>query len=276
MANSFVFYESFRDATRNLPANERLALYESIIDYALYGDEPQGLGGVLDVAFKLIRPQIDANSQRRSNGKKGGRKPSDDKKPLVSNRETNGSIAEEPAVTIEEIHRLGGKEPMVIKKETNGFTSKNHRLEKNKPNVNVNGNVNVNVNGNGEDSAPARDPYDPEVKETFSLLTSESSELFPSQVTRESVLQWCDDVGHDLVRATIHQVFSENVKDKKPWKYIEKRLIDYHGRGIRTQEEVTAYETSRKNNRKAAPSIPTYEPDEMDFDAVMERVGVTG
>lgn len=127
----------------------------------------------------LIRPRIDANSQRRSNGKKGGRKPSDDKKPLVSNRETNGSIAEEPVVTIEEIHRLGGKEPLVIKKETNGFTSENHRLEKNKPNVNVNGNVNVNANGNGEDSAPARDPYDPEVKETFSLLTSESSELFP-------------------------------------------------------------------------------------------------
>ena len=144
----------------------------------------------LDVAFKLIRPQIDANSQRRSNGKKGGRKPSDDKKPMVPNQETNGSIAEEPVVTIEEIHRLGEKEPVVLKKETNGFTSENHRLEKNKPNVNVNGNVNVNVNGNGEDSAPARDPYDPEVKETFSLLTSESSELFPSQVTRESVLQW--------------------------------------------------------------------------------------
>lgn len=259
--NSFVFYESFRDATRDIPEKDRLALYEAVMDYALYDKMPEGLSNITAPLFKLIKPQLDANNKRREGGKKGGRSQRNEDKPMVPQEETYG---------------LKNDKPMVLQEKTIGTEEENHRLEKNKPNVNVNGNVNVNVNGNGEDSASAHGLYDPEVKETFSLLTSESSELFPSQVTRESVLQWCDDVGHDLVRATIHQVFSENEKDKKPWKYIEKRLIDYHGRGIRTQEEVTAYETSRKNNRKAAPSIPTYEPDEMDFDAVMERMGVTG
>lgn len=77
-ATSFVFYESFRDASRNLDDATRLALYEAIMDYSLYGDEPDEGNPVAAAMFKLVRPVLDANTKRRENGRNGGRPASTD------------------------------------------------------------------------------------------------------------------------------------------------------------------------------------------------------
>lgn len=72
--DGFIFYESFRDATKGLPDDTRLLLYDALTDYALYGTEPDLADDAVALGyFKLMRPQIDANNRRRENGLHGGR-----------------------------------------------------------------------------------------------------------------------------------------------------------------------------------------------------------
>ena len=91
-ATSFVFYESFRDASRNLDDATRLALYEAIMDYSLYGEEPDDGNPVASAMFKLVRPVLDTNAKRRENGRTGGRPASTDNqeasKPEPENNES--------------------------------------------------------------------------------------------------------------------------------------------------------------------------------------------
>ena len=106
--NSFVFYRSFKDAIDNCPEDDRLAIYESIVSYALDGTPPEITGGAIRIVWPLIEPQLNANRDKRKAGRKGG-----------APRKTNGSYNE---ITI--------GYPSVI-------TSGSHSRE---PNVNVNEN----------------------------------------------------------------------------------------------------------------------------------------
>jgi len=71
----FIFYQSFDQMINSMP-DEKLQLetYKLISKYALYGQEPQTDNWLLRALFSVIKPQIDANNKRRTNGKKGGRK----------------------------------------------------------------------------------------------------------------------------------------------------------------------------------------------------------
>ena len=128
--NSFVFYDSFRDAVEDMDDKDRLAFYEAIINYSLDGKPPDELSKELVRMFKLVKPQLDANTKRKKDGKKGGRPSKKDSENLSNNYD-------KPMVSEEENY-----------KKTSGFENKNHRLKNKKPNVNVNDNVNVNVNAN--------------------------------------------------------------------------------------------------------------------------------
>lgn len=128
--NSFVFYDSFRDSVEDMDDKDRLAFYEAIIDYSLDGKSPNGLSKELARMFKLVKPQLDANTKRKKDGKKGGR-------PSKKDDENVSNNYEETIVSEEENY-----------KKTSGFENKNHRLKNKKPNVNVNDNVNVNGNVN--------------------------------------------------------------------------------------------------------------------------------
>lgn len=127
--DSFVFYDSFRKAVKKKSDDKRLAFYEAIIDYALTGIEPD-LDEELESLFIMAKPQLDANTKRKKDGKKGGR-------PSKKDDENVSNNYEETIVSEEENY-----------KKTSGFENKNHRLKNKKPNVNVNDNVNVNVNAN--------------------------------------------------------------------------------------------------------------------------------
>jgi hypothetical protein len=124
MSESFIMYESFVDAIETLPPEDQLKAYRAISRYATKGEEPSSDIGVAYAIFLMAKPQLDANTNRRTNGGKGGRP--------------------------KENHRLENEKPMVIETETYGFENENHRLENEKPNVNVNVNENVNENVNGK------------------------------------------------------------------------------------------------------------------------------
>ena len=70
MNNSFVFYSSFYEALSELDDADRLAAYDAICRYSLTGEEPE-TAGIVRAIFLLVKPVIDANTERRENGKKG-------------------------------------------------------------------------------------------------------------------------------------------------------------------------------------------------------------
>lgn len=82
--NSFVFYKSYYEAIKELDKDSQYKIYNAIIQYALYGNEPKNdtnidtkLDANLIPIFVLIKPNIDSANNRYnasvSNGKKGGR-----------------------------------------------------------------------------------------------------------------------------------------------------------------------------------------------------------
>ena len=58
MRDSVLFYRSFYDAMKNIPPEERLKVYDSIMEYGMYDHEPD-LDGVALAIFLLAKPQID-------------------------------------------------------------------------------------------------------------------------------------------------------------------------------------------------------------------------
>ena len=89
--DGFIFYESFRSAMKDLPAETQLLLYNALADYALYDIEPDfDTNGIARGFFALMRPQIDANNRRRDAGARGGRPvKSQESEPNEHQTETN-------------------------------------------------------------------------------------------------------------------------------------------------------------------------------------------
>ncbi len=139
--DSMVLYRSFIESIvkleKQFDSEKAMQLFKAIAYYGVDGKINDDVDPIIDLMFTSIKPQIDANTKRFENGKKGGRPKktngNKDKKPVVSDNKTNGYET---------------KKPMVSKSKTNGYESKNHRLLNEKPNVNVNGNVNDNENDN--------------------------------------------------------------------------------------------------------------------------------
>ena len=114
--NSFIFYRSFYEAFQDLNDKDRLKMYDATCNLALNNVDTQ-LKGITNTVFKLIKPQVIANTERYTNGKKGGR----------PKKETTG----------------------YGKKKTIGFeNNKTTGYDLEKPNENDNVNVNDNVNEN--------------------------------------------------------------------------------------------------------------------------------
>ena len=72
MRDSVVFYRSFYEAIKMLPAEQFKASALAILEYGLDGKEPEA-EGIERTVFCMAKPQIDANNRRYKNGTKGGR-----------------------------------------------------------------------------------------------------------------------------------------------------------------------------------------------------------
>ena len=138
MNESFVFYRSFAEALKELPAEQYKEVMVALSEYALDGTMPDELSSISRMVFTLVKPQIDANTKRRENGSLGGR-PS--KKPMVSEEELN-------------------KKPMVSEKQSNE-----------KPNANANVNVNANEKEKSKEKKASR--FTPPTKEEVSAYCKE-------------------------------------------------------------------------------------------------------
>lgn len=68
---SFIFYRSFYEAIKCMPTEVQAEIYPAICEYALFGRLPKSLSEVAKGMFTLIKPNIDVNTARFENGKKG-------------------------------------------------------------------------------------------------------------------------------------------------------------------------------------------------------------
>lgn len=69
---SFIFYRSFYESLKCLSKEEQLDLFTAICEKALYNNDTK-LTGIAESLYILIAPQIDANTKRYEDGKRGGR-----------------------------------------------------------------------------------------------------------------------------------------------------------------------------------------------------------
>lgn len=70
--NQFTFYKSYFDAIQDLKKKDQSDLILALCAYALYETPPEGLSVAASVAFKLIKPTIDAGRKKAKNGSIGG------------------------------------------------------------------------------------------------------------------------------------------------------------------------------------------------------------
>lgn len=111
MRDSFIFYRSFYEGIKELPRDVQGEVLTAIMEYSLNGVTTIQLKPIAKAMFILIKPQIDANTKRYENGKKGGR---------PSNKNNQNKTETKP--------------------------NHNQKETKAKPNVNDNDNDNVNYN----------------------------------------------------------------------------------------------------------------------------------
>jgi len=127
---SYIMYKSFVDALEMLPEENYGKAMRAINRYAIYDEMPGELPADAQIVFTMARPQIDANIERRENGKKGAEYGKKGGRPKKEN--PIGVIDENPI----------------------GVNSKT-------PNVNVNVNENVNVNDNENVNVKVNDNISP-------------------------------------------------------------------------------------------------------------------
>ena len=90
MRSSFVFYESWWIAIKNLPRDVQGDVLTAIVEYGLSGETTEQLKPITKAILALVKPQIDVNNNKFENAKKGGR-PTKDKtkeKPNGNQNET--------------------------------------------------------------------------------------------------------------------------------------------------------------------------------------------
>ena len=68
----FTFYKSYYDAIQELPKKDQSDLILAICAYALYERSPEGLSVAGSIAFKLIKPTLDAGRRKAESGALGG------------------------------------------------------------------------------------------------------------------------------------------------------------------------------------------------------------
>ncbi len=90
--DSFIFYRSFYEAINDLDDETQLQIYQAIARYSLNFEESE-LNGISKAIFTLIKPQLEANNKRYSNGIKPKQSKTEAKQKQTSNKsEANKNV----------------------------------------------------------------------------------------------------------------------------------------------------------------------------------------
>ena len=236
--DSVIFYRSFYDAIESITAPvEKAKAYKAVIGYGLDGLAPKE-GGNIKIIYTMAKPQIDANIQRRENGKKGGRPPSDssgnaERKAEIINKYTKGSKSVKPKDSDDITRGNKGAKPMVNERKTIGFISENHSIKESKPNDKVNDNGNLNVNEPVDDNDKVNDnessssSRDEEKLDIYTQVMNLYNSYFKEFAIKSVTTNWKNNIDDIMVSHStddFRTVF-ENARDSY-W-LNEKRFITF-------------------------------------------------
>ena len=79
------------------------------------------------------------------------------------------------------------------------------------------------------------------IAHAIQIYESNMGSINTTSSVMSSIGDWCEKAGSELVIACIEDVAKGG---KKPWSYIEKRLMDWYGQGLKTKGDVEAYLSS--------------------------------
>jgi len=126
MGVGFTMLPSYYEALRPLPDEERLQMYDAVLDYAFTGKKPENLPLILNGYFILLQPNIDSSVKNYSasvaNGRKGGR----------PRKKTQTEPNENPEETPEETQQEPSHNPEETQAEPSGNREKEKEKEKEK------------------------------------------------------------------------------------------------------------------------------------------------
>lgn len=204
MAMSFIFYETFAKQLKLLDKELRYKFYEAIVEYGLYGTEPD-FTGLEACAWIPIQESIDNAKARRvkniDDGKKGGR-------PEIP-QEVQDSICDDlkNGLTQKETAEKHGVSQQVVSKIKKGvYGTTHHKPSSNTTNLDVDVDVDVNGNGNGippevsgGDAPPApvqKTQTIPEQAKRLALLLYDLHRQIDTHFTtsQKHIEQWAKDI----------------------------------------------------------------------------------
>lgn len=162
MRESIVFYRSFYEAIKELPAEEFRNAVVAIMEYGL-NDSEIDTSGVAKAILIMAKPQIDKNNKRYENGLRGGIKPK------RNQNETNPEPNPNQTVT--------KAEP---KQNQNGTKAEPKRTNP-EPNDNVNDNDNDNVNDIKESEEKKPRFYPPILEELKNYIADNKYNVDPER-----------------------------------------------------------------------------------------------
>ena len=246
--DSIVFYKSWLKGAQLIskPA-ERLSFYEAVFAYAFRGEEIARSGSMAEMAFIMIKPQLDANLSRARNGKRGGRP----KKETIGfendeNKKTNG-FEKEPKKETNGFENSANKKTIGFQnnaqektigfqnnaqEKTNGFSKEKERL-KEKENIYINNNLL---------QEKEKEIYKEKEKEnssfTASIATKKRSFTPP---TLEEITEYCKSRNNSIDPKTFYDYYSAPNAEGKTW-------IDRDGTPVKNwKQKVITWEGRRKN-----------------------------
>jgi hypothetical protein len=257
MRDSMVLYRSFIDSILKLEtqfnAETALKLFKAVAKYGLDGVVDDDMDPLIDLLFTNIKPQIDANTKRFVNGKKGGRP-----------KKTKGNADTEPKVIDNKTIGYESKNHRLLDDKTIGYENENLRLSDKKPNDNVNDNVNVNENLNNNENIKEKKSLSfafEKIKNPH-LLTLEQYEKEAANI----VLKYYQNLGFKyedfmivMPKEVIMLARIENGRFEKSFKTLQKEFFTYiYKKNITNIQSLQIHikEIQRVKHLKTTPDIP--------------------
>lgn len=211
MKDSFVFYRSFYEAIHKVNDKELKAdIFEAICELALNENTIELTDSLGSIIMELIKPQIEANNKRYTDGKKGGR---------PKKKETKKTTGSE-------------------KEKTTGYENK-------KPNVNENENVNVNDNDNNKKKTSKKEKLDvvvfyeenigtlsPTIYEELLKLEKQYSGEIVIEAIRRAILQnkrsmnYIKGILKNWGNRTLEEILNEDNKKSNVPSWFNQEIID--------------------------------------------------
>jgi hypothetical protein len=223
--DSFVFYRSFYEAWKILDKDDKITLMEAICEYCL-NEKQASLKGINNVAWKLIRPQLDATAKRYEKAKNGGKKGA----PHGVKGKDHGSKGGRPKNSSIEQNQIDTEKKTPLNYNYNG-------------NANYNGNSNENTNvDNGHTPSSCDEvPKDYSFEGKTIRLTSGDYKQWLSQFTYLNSEQLIDE----LQLADVY--YTENPPKNNKWFF---PVYNWLKKANASQRETEASEKQRQWNIK--------------------------